>query len=367
MGRITRRGEPRQKKATAPERIINRRANPKSSVEFIHSGSTTLNLALSGKGADGGWARGRINNIVGDGSSGKTILALEAAFWLYQNIRKKENSIFPKVKSLSVVYDNPEGVMDFPIDKMYGAGFNKFVDWKTSNTIEIMGRRYMRRLDDLGKGDCLLYIVDSWDALRSNADMKRFKTSVREDKEIEGSYNLEKQKYASSFFSTICGELEGNKKDSTLLIVSQTRSKIGVTFGKKKYRAGGSSLNFYTHLVAWIREIEKLKKTINKEKKVYGIRSEVKVERSKVAKPFRISAFNILYDYGLDDIDSIINFVWGSKTIKFKDMTFNTRKKFIKYIEEGNFERELIQKAENKWRRIEKRFEKEVSERKPRF
>jgi len=58
-------------------------------VEFLGSGCTTLNCALSGKGKDGGWARARIINIVGDGSSGKTLLALDLAFWCWKNIKKQ--------------------------------------------------------------------------------------------------------------------------------------------------------------------------------------------------------------------------------------------------------------------------------------
>jgi RecA/RadA recombinase len=56
-------------------------------VEFINSGSTLLNLAASQKGRDGGWARGRIINIVGDGSTGKSLLALEACAQAFYNIQ----------------------------------------------------------------------------------------------------------------------------------------------------------------------------------------------------------------------------------------------------------------------------------------
>jgi len=84
-------------------------------VEVLHS-----NLALSGEGKDGGWARARVLNLVGDGSSGKTLLALELAFWCYKNIKKVKSKIFPKVKEVKIVYCNAEGVMDFPIKKMYG-------------------------------------------------------------------------------------------------------------------------------------------------------------------------------------------------------------------------------------------------------
>jgi recombination protein RecA len=369
MRRIKRRGKSKTKTAADnfTRFVKRRRKSEKVPVEFISSGCTTLNLALSGKGRNGGWARGRIHNIVGDGSSGKTLLALEEAFWCWKNIRTMKSTIYPKVKSVTIVYNNCEGVMDFPIEKMYGKKFVKDVEWICSKNIEHMGRDYARRLLRLKKGEFLLYIIDSWDALGSEAGDKRFDESVEKDKPMESSYALEKQKFASSFFSNICGRMETNTKDATLCIVSQVRTKIGITFGKKTYRAGGKALDFYTHQVAWIRENQKLSKTKKKAKRVYGIQSHVKVERSKVAKPFRESNFIILYDYGLDDISSMVDTLWGKRTIHYNDKKFKTAQSFVKYIEDNNLEEELQKKTEKAWQRIEDRFEADVRSRKKRF
>ncbi len=344
-----------------------KRRKPKSRVEFLSSGSTTLNLALSGQGSNGGCARGRVLNIVGDGSSGKTLVALELCFWCYKMIMHVASKIFPKVTKVIIVYNNCEGVMDFPLEKMYGQGFVDSVIWLCSPNVEHMGRDYARRLRNLNKGEFLLYIVDSWDALGSIAADERFEQSIDDDKEMKGSYQLEKQKYASNFFQNICSKLETNKLDSTFMIVSQVRTKIGVTFGKKTYRAGGKALDFYTHQVAWIREIEKLRKTKQREKRVYGIVSEVKVERSKVAKPFREAQFTILYDYGLDDIDSMIKYLYGKKKINWEGQAFKTHAAFIKHIEDNNLEENLKAAVAEKWQKVEKAFEKDVKNRKARF
>jgi recombination protein RecA len=341
-------------------------------VEFLGSGSTTLNLALSGKGKNGGWARGRVVNVVGDGSSGKTLLALELAFWCLKNIKKIKSQIYSKIKKIQIVYLNAEGVMDFPLDKMYGKDFKKAIEWKSNQSIEAMGRDYINRINNLRKGEFLLYIIDSWDALKSTVDNTRFSKSVKEGKEIEGSFNLEKQKYASSFFSYVCSLTENNKKlekqkDATLFIVSQVRTKIGVTFGKKTYRAGGKSLDFYTHQVAWVREIAKLRKTKQGENRVYGIKSAIKIERSKVAKPFREAEFTILYDYGLDDLSSMADYLWGKKTIEFMGKEFAHKRLLIKYIERNNLQDEIIKQITEKWQNIELAFEQEVQSRKPRY
>lgn len=335
-------------------------------VEFLGSGSTTLNLALSGRAKEG-WARGRVLNIVGDGSSGKTLVALELAFWCYKNIKKIKSKLFPKAKKIQLVYLNAEGVMDFPLEKMYGKDFKQAITWRGNESVEAMGRDYVNRLNKLKKGEFLLYIIDSWDALQSIKDHQRFAKSIKDNKEMEGSFNLDKQKYANKFFGYVCSIADSDTpKDATLFIVSQVRKKIGVSFGKKTYRAGGDALNFYTHQVAWIREVEKITKTKDKEKRIIAIKTHVKIERSKVAKPFRESNFQILYDYGLDDLGSMIDYIWGKNKIRFNRRKFKNKELFIKYIEENNLENELIQKTAKKWANIESSFEREVSDRKPR-
>ena len=346
--------------------VTRRPKKEESRVEFLHSGCTTLNLALSGKGIDGGWARGRVDNVVGDGSSGKTITALELAYWVFLRIKKIKSKLFAPVKKFYIVYNNCEGVMDFPLEKMYGEDFVAAVEWICIKEIENMGKDFIRRYRDLKKGEFLLYIVDSWDALYSIKDKQRFEDSINKDKEEDGSYNLEKQKYAGKFFSNICDDLESNKKDATFFIISQVRQKIGAKFGKKTYRAGGKALDFYTHQVAWIREQEKLTKTKRGHKRVYGIRSEVKVERSKVAKPFREAQFTILYDYGIDDINSMADFLYGKGAIRFKGERFARRDTFVNFVEENNYEEKLQKMTEKEWQEVEQAFEDDVTKRKRR-
>jgi RecA/RadA recombinase len=220
----------------------------------------------------------------------------------------------------------------------------------------------------LKKGESLLYIIDSWDAFQSAKSKKAFIESVQDDKELKGDYDLLVQKYASrKFFPAFCDALDNNKIDATLVIISQVRAKIGATFGRKQTRTGGKALDFYTHQVAWIKEVEKLRKTKRGRKRVYGIKSEVFVDRSKVAKPFRDSQFVILYDYGLDDINSMADFLWGKKVISFDGKKFKTRQSFVKYIEEHNKEDELIKKTEEEWNKTEDAFKEEVLQRKPRY
>jgi recombination protein RecA len=338
----------------------------KERVEFISTGSTMLNLALSQKGINGGFARNRIINIVGDGSSGKTLIALETAHWVFRNIKKIKSKIFPAVDNIKIVYVNRERVMDFPVEKMYGQDFFEAVEWRYDiTTIEEFGRFFGRLALDYEKGDCIIIILDSWDSMNSEAGQERFKQAALKDTPADGSYKTEKAAYASKeFFNNACDLM--TNKDITLLIISQTRSKIGVTFGEKHYRSGGDALNFYTHQVPWLAEVEKLKKTFKGETRVNGVRMLAKIKRNKTAKPFRQAESVILFDYGVDNISSMINYLWGpqAKKITFDDYEFKTKEDLILYIEDGDLEEELSKMCEDRWREIEEAM---VPERKRKF
>jgi len=365
----------RREKSKPPKigiiRTIKRRPPKRShaTVEFIGSGCTRLNCALSGKGVKGGWARARIGNIVGDRSAGKTAVALEACFWFYKNIHKVKSQIFPPVTKSIIVYNNSEGVMDFDIEAMYGPQFFKKVDWIRSPNIEHFGRDYSRRVDKLESGHSLIYILDTLDFLKSYKSIERFQESINKDEDTKGSYDVEKQKYLSGFFAATSKYLDKNKVDATLLIVSQVRAVMDPRSFKKEMRAGGKAFGHAIHQEAWFREMQKIRATKKGEKRVYAIKVAARVEKNKVAKPFREAEFQILYDYGVDDLNSMIDYLWGSRTINFDGQTFkngatsSVRKEFIKYIEDNNYETLIAKKVEDKWNAVEEAFEAEVKAR----
>lgn len=336
-------------------------------VDFIGSGCTWLNCALSGRGTRGGWARARIANIVGDRSSGKTVLALEACFRYFQTIKKYESKIWPKVKRFDIVYNNAESVMDFDINTMYGERFNKKVNWIRSPNVEHFGRDYARRVDQLTSGHALLYVVDTLDFLKSKKSIDRFQDSIDDDAEVKGTYDTEKQRFLSNFFAHTSEYLLQNEKDATLIIISQVRKKIGQIFGKQDMRTGGKAFDHAIHQEAWIRQIKRLPMTRKGERRIYGIETAVKIEKNKCAKPFREANFKIIFDYGVDNLASMIDYLYGNKQIKFDGKTFKTHKTFIKYIEQNNYEKILEEKVEIKWANIETAFVKEVEVRKKRW
>jgi len=350
-------------------RIVRETAQTKTneqrvSVEFLHTGSTLLNLAISGKGIDGGWPRGRIVNIVGDGSSGKTLLALELCAYVFYRMEGNKSQNFPDVKKVRIIYDNVEMVMDFNLDQMYGKRFRQGIIWGKSITVQEWGRKFAKEIEANKPGELLLYVVDSLDALSSQEGLDRFDKAVKNDKEEDGAYGTEKAKYLSqSFFDNICSKMQG--KDVTLVIISQIRQRIGITYGKKYSRSGGKALDFYTHCVVWLYEQEKLKKTFHGDSRVYGIRVLAKIERNKVAKPYREAEIIFLFDYGVDNLGMSLDFFYGSKVQKLLwDGTEYSRQDLIRYIEEHNLQKELSKRVEINWNEIEEAIK---VDRKPKF
>lgn len=327
----------------------------KSSVEFLHTGSINLNLAASCKGKNGGIARGRIANFVGDGSSGKTLLALELAAWSFHKIKGVSSHLFPPVKKIRIRYILGEQVMDFPVAEMYGKEFEESVEWDHDiDTVEAMGRDLTRSIQENKPGEFLLYVIDSLDSLNSEASKARFLEAAKKDKAEEDSYNTEKARYLSqSFFSNVCSLMAG--KDVTIIVISQIREKIGVTFGEKYGRSGGKSLDFYTHQVCWLREVEKMKQTIRGEERTIGIRVEANFKRNKVAKPFRKAEMQILFDYGIDNLKSMIAYYWGPKV---KEMLYDgvtySRDELVKFLEKNNLEDRIAELVEEQWLGIER-------------
>jgi len=349
--------EPRRRRKPLTDQIIDSAKRPvekKTPVEFISSGSIILNLAASQKGRRGGWARGRINNIVGDGSSGKTLLALEACADAFYNIQKVKSQHFKPVRKVIIVYNNIEGVMDFPIAKMYGQKFYDEVEWIQSETCEEFGRDYQRRVQNLKSGEFLLYVLDSIDATIPQTAKDRIQAAIKKDTKEEGSYGTEKAKYFSSaFFNHLCSIME--KKDATLVLVSQVREKIGITFGKKLYRTGGKALDFYTHQVAWLYEKGKLHRTFRTQKKDYGIRIRAKWERNKTATPYREAEFTILFDYGLDDIGTMLDYLYGPEEKEIKWDKGKIKKSELLELIEGDhiLYDKLVDLVEQDWFEIE--------------
>lgn len=312
---------------------------PNSHVEFIPSGCKLLDLALGG-----GWAEGRIANIVGDKSTGKTLLWIEAA----ANFIKKHPHGVVRVRETEAAFDEPYAqTLGLPLDR---CEMGKKPLETVEDMYEDMEWCLKRAVDKNGKKVPQLYVVDSLDALSDRGEM---------DRDMDkGSFGAEKAKIMSEVFRRLNVPIE--EAQMTVIIISQIRDKIGVTFGRKWKRSGGKALDFYASQVVMLSEIGKIYKTVSGIKRPIGIDVKAKIEKNKISMPYREAEFSILFGYGTDDYNSCMAFL--KQVGKQNDVLLgNKLESFGKWMEESTSNRregmEMVHAATSvQWYALEDKF-----------
>jgi recombination protein RecA len=322
------------------------------------TGSTLRDLVLAGEKDKLGIPTGVIWNSIGDSSAGKTFESCE----LIATNKKIYKDKF------RWNYDNCEGGMTLDSQKLYG--FDIITDKSLiSHTVEELFINVNKFIKELKSDELGCYVVDSLDALVSSEVVERGEDRIKafkKGKEFDaGSYLMGKQKYLSQEFLPIIKPLI-ETSNCLLIIISQEKEKIGVTFGSKSTRAGGKALQFFSHFESWLARSEKLEITKKGEKRVVGIRNKMRFTKARNARPFRDSYATIYFDYGISDIDSNVDFLFGLLTdsgndkaikdfkgVEYKDQIFKSKKELIAYIIENNFEEEIKQLVINRWEEIE--------------
>lgn len=256
-------------------------SSPKTDLEFIGSGSKTLDLALGG-----GWARRRVANIVGDKSTGKTLLCIEASA-----------NFIAKLPKGKVRYREAEAAFDQGYARALGMPVDKVDFGEPLETVEDLFEDLEKILE--GARSSELVIVDSLDSLSDRGEMER-------DMD-KGSYGAEKAKKLSQMFRRLIRKL--SEKDVTVIIVSQVRDKIGVTFGRKTTRSGGKALDFYASQVLYLAHIGVLQRTVSGTKRPSGVIVRGKMDKNKVGLSFREAEFPILFGWGVDDVSACLSWL----------------------------------------------------------
>ncbi len=314
-------------------------SSPSPSIKFISSGCTLLDCALGG-----GYALGRVVNIVGNYSSGKTLLAIEAMAgfdFTYPEGNKRYNEVEAAFdKEYAAALGMPVDAIDFAEDCLTVEDFyNDFDETIKKN----------QKTNKPG-----LYVLDSLDALSDKAETER---------DIgEGSYGANKAKKMSEAFRRI--NQNAAKSQTALMIISQVRDNIGVVIGKKTTRSGGRALDFYASQVINLQQIGRITKTRKQVTRPIGINVRAKIEKNKIGLPFREVEFPIYFGYGIDDIEASLNWLLSVKRMDVvdakndkKDVT-SIRKECNKYddTEYFEFQENLSKQVKTIWKEIETEF-----------
>jgi len=311
-------------------------------LEFFSTGCTLLDNVLGG-----GWPLGRVSNVVGDKSTGKTLLAIEAS-----------NSFAKTFPSGRIRYAESEAAFDADYAASLGMPVERveFTDSEDIEflTVEVFYRDLITFADDLGDDEPGLYILDTLDALSDSSEV----TEKIEDFS-KGTFGTQKAKQMGKLFR-MCVRRVKNKR-CHLMIISQERDNIGVMFGKKSTRSGGRALDFYASQVLWLAKRSEIKQTIQKIERTIGVEIRAKTEKNKISMPYKNIDFVVRFNFGIDDLVTSLDWLEqvGKENLVLGDQK---RPSFIKDLSSKSDEeywkvvREVGATTSEVWREIEERF-----------
>ncbi len=306
---------------------------------YLSTGCTILDLAIADR-LPGGFAAGRISHVYGPESTAKSVLVQEP---LGSAQRQGGEAWFA----------DAEWTLDFGRADLFGLDVDERFHYSNPGNIEELFDGFLAKILKGRKVDNPpgAVAVDSLSALPSKTETK--------DAVGDTGYGVSRAKVLSAAFRKYIWRL--NQANLALIFVDQTRDDIG---GWGKYTvSGGKALKFYASTRILLEHSNRI---LNKNKKVIGVKIRFMVEKNKIAPPFREGKFRLLFDMGIDDVGTNIEWLRENYAeledndakqkgtwYQFKDGKLGPGlAKACQAIEENDREDELVEEVERVWREV---------------
>ena len=306
-------------------------------VEAIPTGALSLDIALG----IGGVPRGRIIEVYGPESSGKTTLALHV-------IAEAQKA------GGEAAFIDAEHALDPVYAKHLGVDIDNLIVSQPDT-----GEQALEITESLVRSGALdVIVVDSVAALVPKAEI---------DGDMGDSHMGLQARLMSQALRKLAGAL--NKTKTVLIFINQLREKIGVMFGNPETTTGGRALKFYASVRMDIRKIENIKQ----DGEIIGSRARVKVIKNKVAPPFREAEFDIMYGEGISKVGNVLDMAVNLDIIEKAGSWFSYngekigqgRENVKKYLQENP---DILEEVEKKVRdNFAKAFEQSLGEELPKI
>ena len=255
--------------------------NTKMNVDAVSTGSFMLDLATG----VGGLPKGRIIEIYGPESSGKTTLALHAVAEVQKN-------------GGTAAFIDAEHALDPVYAANIGVNAEELLIAQPDN-----GEQALEITDSLARSGAIdIIVVDSVAALVPKA-------------EIEGEMGDSHVGLHARLMSQALRKLAGtvSKSNVVIIFINQLREKVGVMYGNPEVTTGGRALKFYSTMRIDVRRVEQLKGTGSE---IVGSRTRAKIVKNKVAPPFREAEFDIIYGEGISRVGEVLDLAVKLEVVK---------------------------------------------------
>jgi len=314
------------------KKIVRQKLQPITN--FLSTGCTILDLALADK-LPGGFAGGRASHVYGWESSAKTVLAQEPL----GSAQRQGGLIWFLDAEQTLDLERAKNLFGIDTDsKTFHYGVPETIEGLFDNHIaEAIKEIHEKEMTDKPN----VVALDSLSALPTVAE-----------KEVDlekGTYGMTRAKQISTAYRKYLRAL--NDANLALVMINQARVNVNARFGDKMTVSGGKAIDFYASVSVSMSNIGKIK---NARKMVIGNEFKFKVTKNKIAPPHRTGTFSLLYEYGIDDVRTNLQWLRELRDEKgnytFGTLEYKALDDIVKAIENDNLEVALQEEVVKEWR-----------------